>query len=153
MLSLILFHIFVVPPDSFEEIDPDDNYLFESFINTCCYHSVEEFISKSRQTNMLNILNYNIRSFRMNSDPFLTIVEQSKPQIVVITETWFTEDFQASIPGYDSYHSIRPHRSGGVSIYVSDALKSCKLNHLSYVDETIELCTIEDTCTRKNCIF
>lgn len=79
----------------------------------------------------------------MNSSPFLTIIEQSKPQIFVLTETWFTEDFQASITGYNSYHSIRTQRSGGVSIYVSDALKSRKLDHFSYVDETIEVCTTE----------
>ena len=129
--------------ESFEAIDPDLNYFSDVHNSSCTLHSVEEFALLSQDNNFLNILNYNIRSFHSNSNTFLPIIGNSKPHILVLTETWFTEDYHPPIVNYEAYHSIRSSRSGGVSVYVLNNLNSRKIADLSYVNENIEVCTVE----------
>ena len=115
--------------DSFEAIDPDLHYFPESINSSCTIHNIDEFALKSRDKNFMNILNYNICSFHKNSNHFLPIVEQSKPHVLVLTETWFTKDYHQSIVNYNSYHTIRSSRaSGGVSIFIIDDIKSRKID-------------------------
>ena len=95
---------------------------------------------------MLNILSYNIRSFRKNSDAFLPIIESSTPQVLILSETWFTDSFQPPINNYIGYHTIRSERqSGGVSVYIGDSLHSRKIPQLSFINNNIEICTVEIT--------
>ena len=129
--------------DSFEAIDPDLNYFTDSFDSPCSLVSVEEYVSISRSKKFMNILNYNIRSFYQNSNFFLPIVELAMPHVLVLTETWFTDDYHPSIINFDSYHSIRSSRSGGVSVFVIDSFDSRKIDNLSYVNENIEICSVE----------
>ena len=136
--------------DTFEAIDPDLNYFTDSFNSLCTIHTVEEYVSKSRDKNFLNILNYNIRSFYQNSNLFLPIVELSMPHILVLTETWFTDNYHPPIVNYESYHSIRSSRSGGVSVFVIDNLTSRKIDELSYVNENIEVCSVEICLPNEN---
>ena len=91
----------------------------------------------------MDILNYNIRSFNANFDSFLPIVEQAKPYVLILTETWFTENYHPSILNFNAFHSIRPNRSGGVSIFIINELNSRKIDELSYVNDNIEVCTSE----------
>ena len=85
--------------------------------------------------NMLNIINYNIRSFRKNSTPFLAAIAKSNPHVLLLTETWFTPDYQASIPNYESFHTVRSdQQSGGISVYVHDSLRSRKIPELCYIN-------------------
>ena len=127
----------------FEAIDPDLNYFPDSLNSPCTLHTVEEYVLLSRDKNFMNVLNYNIRSFYSNSNTFLPIVDISKPHVLVLTETWFTDDYHPSIVNYEAYHSIRSNRSGGVSVYAINNLDSRKVDELSYVNENIEVCTIE----------
>ena len=129
--------------ESFEAIDPDLNYFSDLHNSPCTLHSVEEYALISQDNNFLNILNYNIRSFHRNSNLFLPIIGNSKPHILVLTETWFTEDYHPPIVNYEAYHSIRSSRSGGASVYVLNNLNSRKIDDLSYVNENIEVCTVE----------
>ena len=130
--------------DSFEAIDPDLHYFPESINSSCTIHNIDEFALKSRDKNFINILNYNICSFHKNSNHFLPIVEQSKPHVLVLTETWFTKDYHQSIINYKSYHTIRSSRaSGGVSIFIIDDIKSRKIDEICYANENIEVCSVE----------
>ena len=95
-------------------------------------------------SSMFSVLNYNIRSFQKNSDAFVPVIDKSLPSVLTLSETWFTDDFQAEIPNYNSYHSIRSFRnSGGISIYTHNSYNSKKIPELCYISENIEICTVE----------
>ena len=95
-------------------------------------------------SNMLNIINYNIRSFNKNANGFLPIIDKSDPHVVILTETWFKDDFRSPITNFNDHHTVRSNRqSGGVSVYVKDTLPSRKIAELSYVNSDIEVCTVE----------
>ena len=133
--------------DFLETFDPENNYLgdFQHSI-TCNKLSVQEFTETLKNENncMLNIVNYNVRSFSANAQFFLPLIENSRPEIFIATETWFTDDYQAEINDYDSFHTVRLDRqSGGVSIYVSNSINSRKIVNYSYSNADIEICTTE----------
>ena len=94
--------------------------------------------------NHMNIINYNIRSFRQNADSFFPIFDDKLPQIFVLSETWFTENYKADIPNFNSHHTIRPIRqSGGISVFVSNIFSSSTVCQFSYCNNEIEICTVE----------
>ena len=72
----------------------------------------------------------------------------SLPQIIILTETWFSEVYQDSIPGFIPFHSYRVgRRSGGVSVFVGEQFSAKSLNTLCFVDNDIEVCTVQlDLC-------
>ena len=137
-----------MPLDStLDTIDPDLNYLedFQSSLS-CNNLSVDEFCTQisDNNMNMFSFINYNVRSFRANDKYILPIIEKSNPHAIVLTETWFTDDYQGSIMNYDSFHTIRSQsRSGGVSIYSDNKLTSQKIENLSYANINIELCSVK----------
>ena len=93
------FYNFAYAPDLFEAIDPDANY-FSHFQNSIQsnYVSVDEFIEIFNENSiMFNLLTYNVRSFHTNSQFMLPIIKRSNLQAVVLSETWFTDDYQASV--------------------------------------------------------
>lgn len=74
------------------------------------------------QTNQLfRILQMNIHSLR-NKHPQLEaeIELYEYPEVVVISETWLTEEIKNhyEISGYSSYHTTRIDGYGGLSIYI-----------------------------------
>ena len=123
---------------NFNDIDPDYNFFHASQQSN--YFSIPNYIQQcSENPSFLNIMTYNVRSFHANSDYFLSIFDEvSLPDVLVLTETWFTPDTSCDIPGFHSYHTFRstggisirnpPIRgdflSGGISIFVKDNLYS-----------------------------
>ena len=87
-------------PNILENFDPEINYL-DDFQNSiqCNEFSVQEFSDTLKNCNncMLNIVNFNVRSFGGNKNYFLPIIENAMPEVFVATETWFTESYQADI--------------------------------------------------------
>ena len=110
-----------------DTFDPDLNYLSE-FQNSisCNSLSADDFCMQlNDNTNMFNIVNYNVRSFRTNIEYFLPLIEKSNIYALVLTETWFSDAYQGSIVNYNSYHTIRSNRqSGGVSVFVDKKVNS-----------------------------
>ena len=48
------------------------------------------------------------------------------------------------IEGYASFHSVRSgRRSGGVSVYVKKSFNSQIISQFTYVNETIEICSVK----------
>ena len=129
--------------NNLEDIEPDDNYLndFLSSID-CKKNSVHKYINHTNvSSNTLSILSYNIRSVNANLTEFLPVVE---PDIMIFSETWFSDDFQADILNYETHHIIRSdRRSGGVSVYVNESLRSCRIDELSFANLNIEVCTVQ----------
>ena len=61
------------------------------------------------------------------------------PQIIILTETWFSNENAWNLEGYASYHTIRPNRrSGGVSDYVNNNLASNKLQIYAFVTKILK---------------
>ena len=109
------------------------------------YFSVSQFNALINDSqNLLTIINFNIRSFYGNSDNFFCLFDDGNmPQIIILTETWFSNENAWNLEGYESYHTIRPNRrSGGVSVYVKNNLVSNKLQNLCICNENIDICTI-----------
>ena len=90
----------------------------------------------------------NIRSFYKNFCDLETLLETfySKPDIIVISETWLTDEKLrgAYIDGYEGVHSIRcGGRSGGISIFYKIGLNVSKCDLFCLNNDTIEMCTIK----------
>ena len=128
-----------------DDIDPDMNYshFSETTSNSSNYFSLEEYIYLP-SINNISIINYNIRSFREHFDKFLcSLPSKHFPEILCLTETWFNPGETIEISGFSGFHVCRSSRSGSVSIYVRSSLKCEFIEELSYVNDTIEVCTVE----------
>ena len=92
------------------------------------------------------MLHHNIRSFRKNFDEvsaFLSLLSH-RFQVLVFSETWFDNDSVMEISGYKSYHSYRSGRvGGGVSVYVSDILRSTCVEELTLNGDIFETCCVK----------
>ena len=129
--------------------DPDINYDFISNMNTSCNSvSLSDYINDSHNNYSLSIISYNIRSFNCNFDKFSSGFQANEfPQILCLTETWFSLNSIVDLPNYNGFHVTRNEQlGGGVSFYVSDKFSSRYISELSFVNSTIEVCTIEVCC-------
>ena len=132
------------------QIDPDENY-FNKFCNSVenssKYYSCAQYRDLFRNFHYkISLINYNIRSFSANSSIFFSLLESlgSYPDIIILTETWFTNEYKFEIPKYDGYHVVRSEkRSGGVSVYVSKSIESKILPEMTTVNDHIEICSVK----------
>ena len=86
------------------------------------YYTEQEY-RKCCLNGNLSIFHQNVRSFCQNFDQLSVFLrELGKPiDIIVLTETWFSDVSCSDILGYTAYHTYRVSRAGGeVSIYVKD---------------------------------
>ena len=137
----------------FADVDPDENLLNEAFsaLNVeqqSNYFSIDKFNSFFQPSNsQLLLLNYNIRSFRSNSLSFSAMLDSLNicPDVLVLTETWITEDrLEVSrLASFDDHHVVRREgRSGGVSVYCASHYTSEKISELCVSDADIECCVV-----------
>ena len=85
--------------------------------------------------NKFMVLNFNIQCFNAKIDEFSAFLDEINlnPEIIVLTETWFSPSSCKDISGYEAYHctrSVGNHR-GGISIYVRENLNS-SVTHFSF---------------------
>lgn len=127
-------------------IDADYESCFDIGID-CSHYDVEKF--KESYDDLLGnffVFHQNIRSFNCNSDElmlFLTSLDR-EIDMIILSETWFSEHNFHDIHGYKSYHSYRKDRNGGgVSVFVSVKLSnSRKIADMSFVTPDAEFCTV-----------
>jgi len=94
------------------------------------------------------LCHFNIRSFNANADEiFLFLSRLSlQPDILVLTETWFSPGFVYDIDGYVGHHVHRSdRRGGGVSVYVRSVHSSDIIPELCCVEFDYELCAVKAT--------
>ena len=76
----------------------------------------------------LNVIHFNIRNLLSNKDELEAIIStmKRKPDVICLSETWLdnSDDSTIKIEGFLIYNVIRESPHGGVSILVSDNLKS-----------------------------
>ena len=107
----------------------DDHENFGVQNGTCSAISPEQF---NQQFSILNsklfIMNFNIRSFNSNIENFSFLLDElvRRPDVIILTETWNSDDRSAEIDGYRSFHCNRSidKRGGGVAIFVNVGLKA-----------------------------
>jgi thymidylate synthase len=93
----------------------------------------------------LKILYFNARSIKAKMEEFKLMVEEKKPSVIVIVESWLTEDILDSEIMLNNFDIIRNDRSsdkkqrgGGVLIYVKKCMnyskvEAEKMNNLEYI--------------------
>ena len=118
----------------------------DTFENQCSDYSPDELKCLLEQNNNLLIVHHNVRSFNKNFDNLSLLLNRLERDvdIVVLSETWFTEDFHSEIEGYNGYHVFRSDKvGGGVSVYVRAELRSSFLAEHSLVTDNYEICAVE----------
>ena len=127
----------------YPEFVPDvDDYLPSS----CSYMNVE-CLSNIINGVSLTILLLNIRSCRKNSDEFISTFFNyfSHFTCIIFTETWLSKDCDTvfNIDGFYCIDLYRNNYGGGIKIYVKDYIQSKVLDNFSFVNDVLELLTIE----------
>ena len=129
------------------DADPDSNYNFFSSRDwdSCQYHSLNEYHRLTADKNF-SILSSNIMSFNTRFDSLSVCFSPvNPPSILCITETRFSSSRADDISGYKAFHTIRHSETpaGGISIYVNNDISPQKIPNLSFINDTIEICSVE----------
>ena len=104
----------------------------------------------SHNPNKLNIIHLNSRSLPRNIEHITAFLNSLTvaPDILTITETWlnkFNKHF-FQLPGYNSFHLIRPTRAhGGVTIYISENIHCEQLQEITISNNSIEINSVKLT--------
>ena len=120
----------------------NDNYI--DFESNCQYYNIGEFNFEDK--NNFVIFNHNVRSFAKNFDELSVYLNDLNVviDVLVLTETWFSDFNTCDIDGYNAFHTFRSdRRGGGVSIFVRETLKSRLLSEQSCVTDFLECCSVE----------
>ena len=118
--------------------NPEEAYF--NFFDDCQYYdlnSINNYIDTNTPKS-INIIHINIRSSRKNLDEYLMNLERTRTkfQVIILTEFFLNcqEDFN-EIPGFNSFHSFRPKKWGGVSILIQSNITATIIPHLTAVNE------------------
>ena len=94
---------------------------------------MHEYTSRvESQCNEVNVLGLNIRSLGFHHDQLKKVLEtfECKPEILIITETWLTENDSLERFELDDYQPVESkprecfkRRSGGVAVYVKEGIR------------------------------
>ena len=82
-----------------------------------------EKIDKNKAQALPALLISNPQSLTNVYDEFYAWVRALQPDIVGVSETWFSENkpaHQYTLPGYELFHKDCGSRGGGVALYVKD---------------------------------
>jgi len=114
-------------------------------MSTNQYITADSFFDRLTKLNF-SVFHLNIRSFNKNFDELSILFRQfnNQPNVIVLTETWFSPDCKGSIDGYTGYHVIREdRRGGGVSVFVDEALQSKICQNYTYENNQLEICSVQ----------
>ena len=112
------------------------------------YFDVDSY-SKLGHNSDLRIIHMNAQGLTESKIQSILALKKTlkyQPDVICFSETWFTtENFKShNILGYNSHHIVRETRAhGGVSVYISNSIKSNQIKNISFINEEIEINTIE----------
>ena len=112
---------------------------FEEFAiidGECSNYTINQFNTTfNRNNKKFLVMNFNIQCFDTKIDEFLVFLDKMKliPDIIILSETWFSPSTCREITGYKDYNCTRPFLNdrGGVTIYVHESL-NVTLTHYSF---------------------
>lgn len=75
-------------------------------------------------TSLLKIMLFNVRSYSKNKANLFGFIRDLDqiPDLILLTETWITEGYLFSSPGYSAMHNCRYDGYGGVSVLVKNGI-------------------------------
>ena len=91
------------------ELDPVSNYVDEIYDGLCSdgrstYFTVNQNNDLiNSQLNFVTIIKFSVRSYNANSDALFCILFKNLHDIIILTETWFTENTTQNIEGFEAY--------------------------------------------------
>ena len=102
----------------------------------CLNYTVNHFNTTfHRNCKKFMVINFNIQCFDAKIDEFTAFLHEIKliPEIIILTETWFSPQTCRELPGYKGYHCTRPNINdrGGISIYVHENLNLSLIRYSS----------------------
>ena len=66
------------------------------------------------------------------------------PDIIALSETWFTNETTEDLQHYKGYHVTRPSgRGGAITLFVRDSIDSSAVEQTSFQSPTIEINTVK----------
>ena len=120
----------------------DNIYSYGAHNGSCKLYTVDSFNHEISNSHSIFVLNFNIRSFNRNFDEFSTFLGELKflPDILILTETWFSGDSCGHIEGFSGFHCTREggRIGGGVSIFIKNSLSVKVSVHSSVSKPEIE---------------
>ena len=120
---------------------------FDNINTNCEKYGLDAFNRFFSSKNGFFVLNFNIRSFNANIAEFSSYLSSLAypPDVIILTETWFSPNYSDSIDGYRGFHCYRDTltRGGGVSIFVRLELKAHIAEVTSRVTNSIELLVLK----------
>ena len=124
-----------------------DDYYTDDYLSGCVYTELSDFSDlQASFGDNFNIFSQNVRSFDKNYDALSVFLNNldSEIEIIILTETWFSNIYSCNIDGYNAYHVYRSEkRGGGVSIFVRNTITSVKISDKSYVSDFIECVNVQ----------
>ena len=105
---------------------------------------VSSNIEATEEGSLLKILYFNARSIKMKMEELKVMIEEKKPDVIAIVESWLNEDIADSEINLKHFDMIRidrnnesKQRGGGVLIFVNQSMKCLKveserINNLEY---------------------
>jgi hypothetical protein len=117
-------------------------------VDHCKYYGVDLFNERfvANVPDNILVMHQNIRSFNKNADEFFMFMSQLDVDIdvLVLTESWFSNQYTEGLAGYSAYHIHREERrGGGVSIFVRESLCAKVKLIKTYMSDFIELCVVD----------
>lgn len=117
---------------------------------------INDLIESSPQN--FTIFHHNIRSFSKNIDELSATLDQINVNgvidIIVLSETWFTEESCTELESYSGFHVHRKdRRGGGLSVYVHNQYKCEALLDLTILNDIAEICTVKITINNTELII
>ena len=128
------------------EEDDDNNQPNYGLLNTNLNHDSPYIMIKDLKdfqnlTGHFSIININARSISKHYIELVALLNKSKVDCLVVTETWLTLNNIEfwNFNGYQSYHHPRLHAThGGVSIFVKESIQSEEVPLATITNEIIE---------------
>ena len=99
-----------------------------------------------RKQSFLNCFYTNATSLNNKFDEFVEEIKDHRAQMIMVCETWWTEESATNIDGFNLFRKDREYgRGGGVGIYVENSVKSYPVSEKCLLDNKIEQvwCSIE----------
>ena len=113
-------------------------------------------LKKYKPISFLNCVYTNATSLNLDKITELTVLTNTlNPDIILITETWFTSSSNSYLPNYITYRRDRESHAGGIAIIIKNDLISaeCTFFKSEYSEQLWVTVTIEDEIILVGCIY
>ena len=118
------------PHNRLNDLDPDVNFFNPLHVNdlnsSSNYQSIHDFKQLDvNKSTTLSIVHLNVCIFGASFDKFRALFAYCNlvPDILLLSETWFTQDSSRELGGYKGHHVTRRNRrGGGMSVFVNDII-------------------------------